>query len=205
MTPRVIGTSMDADDDERMPPDSITDSKKKKMKTSNDAETAAVAQVLESVATKAEDAASAAAAAVSTSGKRQPSNLPPRSDRRAAHMVAIPSEAEEPCSSKGADPRRPIVAIGQYYTTRPWWCRARCKAYDAPPFDGRYITTIAPDTTLGPVENYLETTDYVFVCIRDYWINVWDRTYGVFASRVPERELQQWRMRGWQDSAGGGD
>ena len=81
----------------------------------------------------------------------------------------------------------------------------QCKAYDAPPCDGRYITTIAPQSTLGPVENYYydETTRLVAICVRGYWINVWGvdkRGCGVhYAYRVPEDEVQQWRRWGWRD------
>ena len=92
----------------------------------------------------------------------------------------------------------PSVAIGQYYRTRPRWSKVRCVAYDAPPFDGRYITTISPGTTLGPVENYLQTAQFTTICVRGYWINVWRE--GVhFAHRVPSREVRYWKSRGWYD------
>ena len=98
---------------------------------------------------------------------------------------------------------RPRVSNGNYFRTPPRHSRKQCRAYDAPPFDGRLLCTIAPDTTLGPVENYYESWRFVSICVRGYWMNVWGMgdsgRYVNFAYRVSDTEVANWKRRGWQD------
>ena len=107
-------------------------------------------------------------------------------------------------------PAKPRVAIGEYYRTKPRWQRTRCVAYDAPPYDGRKLATLAPNTVVGPVENHLSTDDFVTICVRGWWINIWAAKdmrrpqitypYGCkFARRVPDWEVRHWRSRGWRE------
>ena len=110
----------------------------------------------------------------------------------------------------------PKVCIGQYYVTPPWWSKIKCKAYDAPPLEGKLITTISPSTYLGPVEDSRVTTKFVTICVRGYWINVWGARqerriawpedfyftsyYGDhYAHLVEEQERRSWRDQGWID------
>jgi len=95
----------------------------------------------------------------------------------------------------------PLIVLGHYYRSRSLPTRIRCKAYDQPPPHGWYITTIAPGTFLGPVENFYQSTHFATICVRGYWINVWglDATgEGVdFAYLVPTAEVQRWIAHGW--------
>ena len=49
----------------------------------------------------------------------------------------------------------------------------RCKRYDEPPYSGRYIDTLDPGTTLGPVTRVLHTPTFMTVEADGKWINVW--------------------------------
>ena len=97
----------------------------------------------------------------------------------------------------------PHIALGQYYRSRCLPTAVRCKAYAQPPPDGEYITTIAPGTYLGPVEDWQFSERFATICVRGYWINVWTRRAngeGVhFATVEPDVEVQRWRKQGWED------
>ena len=120
---------------------------------------------------------------------------------------------------------RPAPHPGEYLVTRGAASMLRCKAYTAPPIQGghgQYITTIAPDTYLGPIEETVHTPVFTTVLIRGYWINVWrahrsdmrqdgspfpyrpsysTTTRGIlFAPPVPSTAVQIWYQRGWVDS-----
>ena len=99
---------------------------------------------------------------------------------------------------------RPEPFVGQYWCT---YAKNRCKAYTAPPLlgaGGQKICTIQPGVTLGPVENWVSTPQYVTILVRGYWINVWcsssPRGNAVFfAHPVPVREVEGWKRHGWVD------
>ena len=100
---------------------------------------------------------------------------------------------------------RPEPVQGQYWRTKTH-ATIRCKAYTCPPLPeagGRWICTITPGTTLGPVETWLSSESYVTILVRGYWINVWCSTSprGTpvhFAIPVPQQEVAGWATRGWE-------
>ena len=106
---------------------------------------------------------------------------------------------------------RPVPSIGQYWRTRDDHPKIKCIAYTAPPSahrhgdGGAYICTIAPGTTLGPVETWLSTPNFVTVLVREYWINVWHVSSGrngrecFYAHPIPDQDCQAWRDSGWVD------
>ena len=80
-------------------------------------------------------------------------------------------------AAKSMEPR-PYIFRDAYFVTEPPPSRIVCKAYSEPPgHGGRYITSIAKGSFLGPVDQWAEysTADGVFVTvqIRGWWINVW--------------------------------
>ena len=113
----------------------------------------------------------------------------------------------------------PRISVGSYWYTRTESrSQVRCKAYTAPPeYDlagnfsgGSHVCTLSPCTFVGPVEavNYTSSpiSGHAFstILVRGFWINVWARNertpQGVwYAWRVPERSVEGWRTRGWQD------
>ncbi len=101
-------------------------------------------------------------------------------------------------------PNRPKLEVGHYYRTREASSTVRCKAHTGPPKTGRYITTLEPGTTLGPVDEYADMQWYVAVRVKGYWINVWAKRgmaehRGVdFARKVPEEEVARWEAQGWE-------
>ena len=65
----------------------------------------------------------------------------------------------------------------------------RCKRYDEPPFRGRYIDTLDPGTTLGPVTRVLHTSTFMAVEVDGKWINVWRGLWGrgtLYANRTAQ-------------------
>ena len=99
---------------------------------------------------------------------------------------------------------RPRVNYGQYYRTKAFGSTV-CKAYTEPPFEGKWRCNLAKGITVGPVEIWIETPRYVTICVRKYWINIWEANWwsaddGVaFADLVPYDEVQGWRERGWRE------
>ena len=120
-------------------------------------------------------------------------------DNRAKPQFSAPGFAFAAAPDKGGMAPRPVLQPGDYVLTRSWG-KSRCKAYDAPPLDGRYITTIDQGTMLGPISSVLSTPFGVTVCVRDYWITVWRANNGAtFADKVPDSTMLAYRRRGWQD------
>ena len=102
----------------------------------------------------------------------------------------------------------PLVETGDYVRTRGGGTGIRCKAYRAPPSRRMpggevYIATIAPNTYLGPVEEYEYTSNFVTIEVRGYWINIWraEVPHSVvghtFASLVARHEVAKWKKNGW--------
>ena len=122
--------------------------------------------------------------------------------------------------ARGPGARRPDPRDGDYFVTKSGQTTIRCKAYTAPPVEGdgrtphRYITTMAPGTYFGPVEEVVQTSAFTTVLVRGYWVNVWrvnaprgpipgvwdPADLGVlFATPVPPWTVASWRRRGWRD------
>ena len=81
----------------------------------------------------------------------------------------------------------------------------RCKAYTLPPPHGVYICTLHPGTCFGPVEEVVRSPLFVTVLVRGFWINVMRSStsgYVLFADKLPEDILRQWRERGWRNHTG---
>ena len=102
----------------------------------------------------------------------------------------------------------PFVQTGDYFRTRGGYTSIRCKAYKVPPWRrhrprDNYITTIAPGTYLGPVEEFGYSPWFVTIQVRGYWINVWGAEYPYsdyryhFADRVAPDNVAQWEANGW--------
>ena len=101
-----------------------------------------------------------------------------------------------------------MANLGAYFRSRQLPTSIRVKAYSQPPAGrgGRYLATLDPGTYFGPAEAVIETDLYTAVLVRGFWMNVaakesdgvrwWTRA---FAYRVPESEVQRWRMDGWRD------
>ena len=69
-------------------------------------------------------------------------------------------------------PPRPQLWLGDYFQSI-WHWKTRCKRYDAPPFDGRYIDTLEPGTIAGPITCVRHTAKFMTVQVEGLWINVW--------------------------------
>ena len=67
----------------------------------------------------------------------------------------------------------PRLQKGQYYVTKPKPTRIRCKAYDAPPPNGKELSTFEPGDLIGPVEEYAYCKWFATIRVGDSWINVW--------------------------------
>ena len=104
----------------------------------------------------------------------------------------------------------PLPRIGEYYKARGEASTVTCKAYDAPWPHGRYICSLAPGATFGPVKEVLVLSQLVVVLVRGYWINVkgykeiivqGNCQYApvAVAVKVPGGIVDQWRARGWRD------
>ena len=128
-----------------------------------------------------------------------------RSSARVGLSVYIDSRTHTLCflESSTMDPR-PSIARGDYFYTKGYWSRIRCKGYTAPFPDGFLIETVAPNTYLGPSEAFLDLRDYRVVLINGWWINVWQRRKGrstgvCFADKVPRYVVSNWHSCGWVD------
>ena len=102
---------------------------------------------------------------------------------------------------------RPIPRVGGYALTKPSPTKIRCKAYTAPPLrGGELITTIAPGTSLGPIEAEEQSEMFVTIQVRGYWINIWrahwnspDQKGGTnYATLVTQPEIDDWEQHGWR-------
>ena len=62
--------------------------------------------------------------------------------------------------------------IGQMYITPPASSTTRCKLYDNPPVEGRYLRTFAPGEVFGPVLDCVASSRFITVRIEDGWVNV---------------------------------
>ena len=77
--------------------------------------------------------------------------------------------------------------------TKLSWSSIRCKAYDAPPRQrGNFITTIDPNTMLGPVEGVENFHGFVTILVGEFWINVWNSGIS-FALEVDDAIVSAWR------------
>ena len=99
-----------------------------------------------------------------------------------------------------------MAAVGDYFKTHGATAASRVKAYSAPPLppaSGRYLTTLSPDTVIGPLELVLDTGEFVSVLVKGYWMNLAKSTSdgheAWFARRVPDHTVQRWRRNGWRD------
>ena len=106
---------------------------------------------------------------------------------------------EEPKTSPKWWENGDAVGEGTYFVTKPLPTKIRCKAYDMPVmFGGEHICTFDPGTYLGPVEAFTSTPDFMTICVRGYWINVWG--FGQpYARLVDWTEVEAWRLQGWQE------
>ena len=86
-------------------------------------------------------------------------------------MARAPSNAQSPCPHDYLG--EPEARCGQFFRTKPALSRIRCKAYTAPPFRGRYASTLPPDVVFGPVQEVVSQHGYVAVNVDGLWINVW--------------------------------
>ena len=94
---------------------------------------------------------------------------------------------------------RPVLHNAEYWITLPAWIAPiECIAYG---FDGHFITTIAPGTSLGPVENFRQTSEFSTICVKGWWINVWASAGGrvYYAARYPREDVTAWFQCGWRD------
>ena len=92
--------------------------------------------------------------------------------------------------------------VGDYYCTRAHPTRVVCRAYTAPPsIGGHFITDIERGTSLGPVEDWEESDDFITICVQGWWVNVWAAARGGvhYAFRYPNEEVESWRAAGWLD------
>ena len=99
-----------------------------------------------------------------------------------------------------------MANVGDYFVSRGEPTSSRVKAYTAPPFffgPSRYITTLTPGTTIGPVEAVTHAGPFTAVLVRGYWMNVAKQSacgrVVWFAHRVPDHEVASWRRGGWRD------
>ena len=65
------------------------------------------------------------------------------------------------------------MRCGQFFRTKAALSRICCKAYDAPPFRGRYASTLPPDVVFGPVQEVVSLHGFIAVNVDGLWINVW--------------------------------
>ena len=72
--------------------------------------------------------------------------------------------------------------VGMMLKSRPLPTRIRCKIYDAPFPQGRYLETLLPSTAIGPILEVRVVGPFVVVRTHLGWINVWKRPNVYFAS-----------------------
>ena len=106
------------------------------------------------------------------------------------------------------DPR-PVIVKGQYILTKPRASWITCDAYESPPVGhgARFITTIAPDTYIGPVSAVLQSDRVVCVFCEGYFMNIWEAARGTtdygksYAFVISQNESDLWCLNGWRHEA----
>ena len=82
---------------------------------------------------------------------------------------------------------RPDVRLGDYVRTVEH-NTIRVKEYTAPPFQGTYLSTLFPGSTVGPVVGVFHQRLFTSVQVGDRWLNVW--------GAKDDPRLMAWELQG---------